>query len=282
MVVFVPCPNKANFDLKNPDELNKYVGESAKSEEIRARSESWVTAKRKIDVVPQLDIVSPDGDEVVLTTRKFMLQLAEEGQAEKYQITQTFGETFIHLFGRQPTIFNYAGILLDAQSPWRDTSGSRYGSIDAVKGPNASNWVANFDFLYDIFLRGYTAAEKKLMVRLQFKDYIRRGILLNFSKRHVAESSSGVPFSFAMYVVSTDYLGYGSEEHIEQLYRIHMDEKDRKSITPQKLSVQTASPVPSNIRGNITTANNISYAYGGSVFTNDRLDELLFGIVDDR
>jgi hypothetical protein len=280
MVVFVPYPNLPSPDLSET-EANEQFDQARRDNEVRVRGESWSTATRRKDFVPQLDIIAPDGETVVLTTRKFLLQLAEEGQAEKFQLVQTFGETFIHLFGRQPTIFNYAGTLLDAQSPWNSTQGSRYGSIDAVKGPNASNWVANFDFLYDMFLRGYSAAEKKLMVRLQFKDYLRRGILLNFSKRHVAESVSGVPFSFSMYVISTDYLQYGTGEHMEQLARIYNDYKDGKELVPQSLAVQTSSPVPSNIRGNITTANSIGYAYGGTVFKNDRLDELLFGIVDD-
>jgi len=275
MVILVPYPQTVTPDLDKPEENAQFLKARAENE-IRVRGESWSASSSRRDFVPKLDLIAQGGTVPILTTRKFILQGVEEGRAEKHQIVQTFGENFIFLFGQQPLIFNYSGTMLDARSPWRETDGSRSGSLDSVRGPESSNWVGLFDILYDKFLRGYSAASQKMQVRIQYKDYIRTGILLNFSKKEYSDSLSGVPFSFAMYVLSTNYMGYDGEEHAQHLARIYAAKELNKALTPQVLALQTGGSPPVHLSWNANVAASASYM--GVSTLNENTGEAVWGI----
>jgi hypothetical protein len=99
----------------------------------------------------------------------------------------------------------------------------------------------------------------------------------------MAQTNEGVDFNFTMYVTKNLFKSWGSEEQRQRLkdileYRterakVKWGEKDEKPI-------KTTSPPPPGMKGSLKTAANISYSYGGTVYKNDRLDELLFGMVD--
>lgn len=74
---------------------------------------------RKFRSTPSMVGGLPDGD--ILELDNFILESAQEGVAEKFQIVQTFGPDFIFFYGRKPRIFTYSGRLFNTQEKaWKN------------------------------------------------------------------------------------------------------------------------------------------------------------------
>jgi len=221
------------------------------------RGLSWSVAKRKKDVVSSLSVVHKDGiDSPIFTTKKFLLQGIEESRAEKYQIIETFGDTFIYLFDEQPKIFSCTGILLNAAAA-------------STRQELSSNWVEQFDVLYDIYLRGYKAASQQFLVRLQYENYIRIGVLLNFTKRHFADANEGIPFQMSLYVTNMWNSNYSPvDPSTEQL-----------SESTTESAISTESPPPPDLKGSLVAAANAS-TLGLYAYKDGTMGEPLFGAID--
>ena len=178
-------------------------------EVISYRNDSFVFKRRETNK-PAYIRVHPNGrpQDWIFETRKFILNSAEEPMSEKYQIVRTFGDTFVHLFGSDPQIFTYSGMLLHARSGpgisrWAQDN-TLTGYIDNIRSRWGSDWSGLFEMIYREYLNAHTAAKKNYIVEIGFNDFIRRGTLISFRKTHMAQSLEGVPFSVSMIVSETD------------------------------------------------------------------------------
>jgi hypothetical protein len=122
---------------------------------------------------------------VLFETNHFLLQSVSESRAEKSAIVETFGETYIYLFGSRPKIYNYTGILIDTRG---------------------LNWLNQWRQAYDSFFRGSKLAQERARVFLLHEDVIREGIVLQDSINYSADNLGFATVSFSLYVTNEAFL----------------------------------------------------------------------------
>lgn len=125
------------------------------------------------------DLVSGRPLEPVYKTNRFLLQQAQEMQAERAQIMETFGDPHLFLYGKQAEVYQYSGILLNTKT---------------------FQWKAEFLQAWDRYLRATVSRENKTKVYLTYDNVLREGFLLNTSISQSTELKQ-VVFSFSMFIV---------------------------------------------------------------------------------
>lgn len=118
----------------------------------------------------------------------FLLQAVSESRAEKAQVVETFGETFLFLYGERPRTISARGVLLNSHDfPWR----------------------TEFWENYDKFLRGTKCAEKKARAYLSWDDIMVEGYILKAEAHETASQPNQIEFAITMLL--TDYLSIGTQ-----------------------------------------------------------------------
>ena len=97
--------------------------------------------------------------------------------AEKQQIMDTFGGTYIFLFGEAPVVHNFGGYLLNTAS---------------------HTWYDEWLYIYENFLRGTKALENRVMAVVEIDNLLIGGYILSSSYTQGAESPEMINFSFSM------------------------------------------------------------------------------------
>lgn len=124
-----------------------------------------------------------DGSKMVSKTNSnFLIQQVVEERAEKQQVVETFGESFIFFFGERPRVIMVQGVLLN--------------TFDF-------NWEAEWWFNYDNFLRGTKCVENDARVFLTYDDTLVSGYIISTSSSKNAPEKNQVGFNFQLFV--TDY-----------------------------------------------------------------------------
>lgn len=149
--------------------LNRTVGIFPKEERLAT------LVIRKFDAGDQKD--GPD----VVTIDEFLLTQVSEPSAEKYQIYQTFDQDFIFFFDRNPHIYVYSGVLINAEDTFQ--------------------WRNEFQREYEANLRGTRCVETGARAILMFEDVCREGYLLELNMQNTSNNPMHTPFSFTFYVV---------------------------------------------------------------------------------
>lgn len=130
------------------------------------------------------------GKRATSTYSNFLLQSVAEDRQEKSQIVETFGESFIFLFGERPKMMTFSGILANTAD---------------------FNWEAEWWFNYDKFLRGTRCVENDAQVFLSFDHTIVGGFILGCSAQKSSQERNWVNFTFQMFVNSyTNFSAIGS------------------------------------------------------------------------
>lgn len=122
------------------------------------------------------------GDALVSSYSRFFLQAVSESESEKYQVVETFTRFYSFFYGKRPSVYRYAGVLLDDQN---------------------FRWANDFRFMYDNFFRGTQAAELDATVTLQYSGRAVNGLVLSLSTSQQAMDPKVVQFS--MDVLVLDY-----------------------------------------------------------------------------
>jgi len=113
---------------------------------------------------------------------KFFLTGVNVSHSEKTQILTTFGDNeVVYYFGKQPTIFNFSGILFD--------------SIE-------SDWFTKFLTLYQRVLRGTELARNFALVELTLPNMKLIGTISGLT--HQQESSRDTDISFTMQFIAKE------------------------------------------------------------------------------
>lgn len=109
----------------------------------------------------------------------FLIQSIQEQRAEKHQMMETFGPTYIFFFGPRPVMLSVSGQLLNSAD---------------------FNWKSEFKKNYELFLRGTQCVTNATTVYLSYDDYVVRGYILTASFDDTAELNELCSFNFQMVV----------------------------------------------------------------------------------
>ncbi len=171
---------------------------SAAFQRARARSGSGARNVRrptrglevKAETPAILKVIGEDGTPISLTDSgrigeegqgygNFLLQTVSQGRAEKHQIVETFGESYVYFFGAAPRFLDVTAVLVNSRDfPW------------------PAEWWEN----YEQHFRGTRLAERGARSYLFFDDNIVEAYMLNCQATSQADSPHVVQLSFRLFV----------------------------------------------------------------------------------
>lgn len=125
----------------------------------------------KTEKTPDYDFIPP--------YTKFILESVQESRQERSQIIETFGDFYVFFFGERPPIFNYTGTLINSQN---------------------INWVQEFNYYYDQFLRGTKCVDKNARIVLTYGNVQVEGFILGFGSNMDAIMEHGVKVNFSVVI----------------------------------------------------------------------------------
>lgn len=126
-----------------------------------------------------LDAGTPTGNTEEYSN--FILQQVTEQRMERHQIVETFGDTYLFLFGESPRFLQISAVLLNS---------------------NDFNWKAEFMENYDKYLRGTKAIERGARTYLFYDTNIVEGYILNAQVNEDSMHPMEVPISFQFFVTN--------------------------------------------------------------------------------
>lgn len=121
---------------------------------------------------------------------KFILEGVREQHVERSQIIETFGDFYAFFFGERPSMFSYSGQLINAKN---------------------ANWVQDFMFYYEHYLRGTRCVESNARIVLTYGGRQVEGFIMNVSHQTMAATEHGVPFSFEVLIIDRKILGVSND-----------------------------------------------------------------------
>jgi len=110
---------------------------------------------------------------------KFLLTGVQESHQERSQIVETFGDFYVFFYGERPPVYTFSGTLVNS----RDI-----------------NWLADFMFYYENFLRGTKAVENEARAIVTYQGRQVEGFITQTSNVTSADSQNGVQFNFSIIV----------------------------------------------------------------------------------
>ena len=128
---------------------------------------------------------SDKGRDLIAPYTKFILENVQEAHTERSQIVQTFGDFYVFMFGENPPVYNYSGTLFNSKS---------------------ANWLADFMFLYENYLRGTKCVENRARIILTYAGRQVEGFILGTSNVTNATTDKGAAFSFQMVITDRKIL----------------------------------------------------------------------------
>lgn len=111
----------------------------------------------------------------------WLLLSVQEARAEKTQIVETFGDTYLYAFGQRPRVLSFAGLL--------------YNTADF-------NWRAIFWENWDRFFRATRLVEMGARMYIHYDDILVEGYPLDASAQQSANEPNAVNFSFTFFVTN--------------------------------------------------------------------------------
>ncbi len=125
-------------------------------------------------------------------TENFLLQQVQMQASERHQIVETFQKALIYFMGKAPEIYQYSGVLINADAP-----------ADGA----APRWRDQFILNWETKLRGTVCTENQTRVFLDYNGLLVSGYMLNYALSENAEDPSRVNFTFSLYVTDVKVLG---------------------------------------------------------------------------
>lgn len=150
--------------IKEPASIRMY-GPNAEKAKKDTSSTSKTSKVKEYDFIPPYT--------------KFILESVQEARQERSQIIETFGDFYVFFFGERPPIFTYSGTLINAQNV---------------------NWVQEFNYYYDNFLRGTKCVEKNARILLTYGNVQVEGFMLGFNEAMTAMDEQGVKITFSLVI----------------------------------------------------------------------------------
>ncbi len=176
-------------------DINRYASVRRPQRGTQMKTETFATLEiktsdgRNILLLDSGGLIEKEGKAFSAKYSNFLLQNIQRPKQEKYQLLETFGQSFIYFFGPRPNIYTISGIL--------------FNSADF-------NWKAEFLKNYDLYIRGTQCAYYKTSAYLSYDDTILRGFIINSSIDENAENNEICQFSFQMIIaddINTSNIG---------------------------------------------------------------------------
>lgn len=130
----------------------------------------------------QMDLIPP--------YTKFILESVSEVRDERSQIVETFGDFYVFFFGERPPVYQFSGTLINT----RDV-----------------NWLSDFKFYYENFLRGSKCVENNARLILTYAGRQIEGFMPRMQSSTEASVEAGVKVSFPMIVTRQTFLGFSDD-----------------------------------------------------------------------
>lgn len=128
--------------------------------------------------------------ELVPAFTKFILSGVQEQHMERSQIVETFGDFYVFFFGERPPMYQFSGTLINTRNV---------------------NWVSDFKFYYQNFLRGTKCVELGARLFLTYGGRQIEGFMLGMNTVTEASTDVGVGVSFPVVVTRVTYLGFSDD-----------------------------------------------------------------------
>lgn len=168
---------------------------------------------------------------------KFFLTGIDAPRSERYQVVETFGDWYIFFYGERPPVYTFSGVLLNT--------------------PNY-NWLNEFDFFYDAFLRGTSATRNVSRIFITYGFQQVQGHLLDFTHSIRSETDMAVQFQIRMAVVKRFALSpdYGNRvtdsfitnyETVTAFQKLIQDDKNRQFNYSMLANIMAAKKKPANV-----------------------------------
>ena len=157
-----------------PGQLNDFAGTKAS---IRMYSAGAASGK-------------PVESEIIPPYTKFILNSVHESHAERSQVIETFGDFYIFMFGERPPTYTFQGVLINSKN---------------------ANWVSDFMYYYENYLRGTRCLEAQAKLVLTYGGRQIEGYMLNISHATDANSENAVSVTFSVIVTARNYLGFSDD-----------------------------------------------------------------------
>lgn len=177
------------------NQFNSFVGLS----EQNRKNKYYVGGIDFIEQPAFLIIQKIADGQIVAATNKFLLQAMQENRTERVQILETFGAPSILWFDEKTKVYNFAGVLLEAQrqEPIVKLTSSREDIIYPWDEPYSYLWGQSFRQLWDQELRGTKLTENKNQCLLTLMNSILIGYPVTLSLQSNAASPATVNFQFS-------------------------------------------------------------------------------------
>lgn len=121
---------------------------------------------------------------------KFFLESVSEAHAERSQIVETFGNFYVFMHGERPPMYTFSGKLVNSKN---------------------ANWVQDFMFTYDTYLRGTRCTELNAKAILTYGGRQIEGLILSMQTGTQASLEGSVEFSMQVVVFQRKYLGFSDD-----------------------------------------------------------------------
>lgn len=208
---------EGGFTGGNDPMLQKYsLSDYEKSEEAAS---IWVT--------------QGDGTNLVSAYARFFMLAANEVEAEKYQIVETFTNFYAFFYGKRPPVYRYSGILLE--------------------DPNF-RWTNEFRFMYENYFRGTKAVELNATCSLRYNTRQVHGLILGMSMANQANDPKLANFSIDVLVLDYQFGAFSSD--IAGLLRQKQEELValKTQIQQELAAINANMPTEQKLAANLTLA----------------------------
>jgi len=121
---------------------------------------------------------------------KFILESVQESESERSQVVETFGEFFAFFYGKRPSTYTFTGTLLNTRNV---------------------NWLSDWMFYYENFLRGTKAVEQNARIILTYQGRQIEGFIMNTSNSTQAATDRGVQMNFQVLVTKRSVLSLSTD-----------------------------------------------------------------------
>jgi hypothetical protein len=121
---------------------------------------------------------------------KFIIEGVSESRTERSQIVETFGDFYVFMFGERPSVMNF--------------------NCQLINGANI-NWLHDFMFMYDSYLRGTRCVEQNASCIVTYGGKQVSGLILNCSAQINAAVEGAVAMSFSLVVFERNYFYYSPD-----------------------------------------------------------------------
>lgn len=159
---------------------------------------------------------SSAGFEVLFQTNRFLLESANESDMERAAFVETFGPTYLYLFGTRSRVWNYSGVLFDTEG---------------------LTWLNEWRQAYESYTGGTTTAKLRARVFLTYDNVVREGIIIGTNVGKSVGQFGWARFSFQMFVIRTHYLDGNALNELPVDLETFLTPKDPVKVREEQYSI---------------------------------------------